>query len=344
MIDFADPKGLTEALCGGARRQAVEAVRGAQRALPRTGSLYRRGSRRARRDHHRHQHGRPRHRHSARRQRRDARDAGMRRPRRRRARREGSGNPRGGRGLQGEGDRRRRPLHHRHRAPREPAHRQPAARPLRPSGRSRPLEILPVAAGRPDAHLRLRAHGFDAGEARPAGGRSHRPSLDQQGDREGAAEGRGAQLRHPQEHPQVRQRHERPAQGRSSSAGAKSWRGERRGDRSPTCAPTWSTRWSSQHIPHDAYAEAWDVDGLAEDVQSEAQSRSAGRRLGEGRRHRRRGDSRSACSRRPTTLTPSASRRTRRAAHAHDREAGRAAVSRSRCGASISSRSTICGR
>ena len=22
----------------------------------------------------------------------------------------------------------------------------------------------------------------------------------------------------------------------------------------------------SQHIPHDAYAEAWDVDGLAEDV------------------------------------------------------------------------------
>ena len=31
----------------------------------------------------------------------------------------------------------RRPVHHRHRAPREPPHRQPAARPLRPPGRSR---------------------------------------------------------------------------------------------------------------------------------------------------------------------------------------------------------------
>ena len=73
MIDFADPQGTDQALRGGALRQAVEAFRGAQRALPRAGSLYRRGSRRARRDHHRHQHGRPRHRHSARRQRRDAR-------------------------------------------------------------------------------------------------------------------------------------------------------------------------------------------------------------------------------------------------------------------------------
>ena len=114
-------------------------------------------------------------------------DAGMRRPRRRRARQEGSRNPRGGRGLQGEGDRRRRPLHHRHRAPRKPPHRQSAARPLRTSGRPRPLEILPVAAGRSHAHLRLRAHGFDAGQARPPGGRGDRPSLDQQGDREGAA-------------------------------------------------------------------------------------------------------------------------------------------------------------
>ena len=47
--------------------------------------------------------------------------------------------------FKAEGARRRRPLHHRHRAPREPPHRQPAARPLRPPGRSRQLEILPVA-------------------------------------------------------------------------------------------------------------------------------------------------------------------------------------------------------
>ena len=50
----------------------------------------------------------------------------------------------------------RRPLRARHRAPREPPHRQPVARPLRPSGRPRPLQVLPVARRRPDAHLRLR--------------------------------------------------------------------------------------------------------------------------------------------------------------------------------------------
>src|ERR1700753_4009579 len=37
------------------------------------------------------------------------------------------------------------PLHHRPRAPRTPPHRQPAPRPFRPSGRPRPLEVLPVA-------------------------------------------------------------------------------------------------------------------------------------------------------------------------------------------------------
>ena len=78
------PQGAGEALRRGARRQAGKAVRGAQRALPRAGSLHRRRSRRARRDHDRDQHGRPRHRHQARRQRRDARRDGDRRHRRRR--------------------------------------------------------------------------------------------------------------------------------------------------------------------------------------------------------------------------------------------------------------------
>ena len=93
------------------------------------------------------------------------------------------------------------------------AHRQPAARPLRPPGRSRPLEILPVARRRSDADLRIRSARFHADPARPERGRGHHPSLDQQGAGEGAAEGRGTQLRHPQESPEVRQRPERPAQG-----------------------------------------------------------------------------------------------------------------------------------
>jgi hypothetical protein len=156
----------------------------------------------------------------------------------------------------------RRPLHRRHRAPREPPHRQPAARPLRPPGRPRPLQVLPVAAGRPDAHLRLGPHGRHADQARPQGGRGHRPSLDQQGAGEGAAEGRGAQLRHAQEHPQIRRRHERPAQGRVRAAHRASCASSvsrpshdmRHGvDRDAGDAPT---------SRPDAYPEQWDTAAL----------------------------------------------------------------------------------
>ena len=78
-IDFGSESGDGEALCRSARRQAGKTVRGAERALPRAGSLYRRRSRRARRDHDRDQHGRPRHRHQARRLARHADPAGDRR-------------------------------------------------------------------------------------------------------------------------------------------------------------------------------------------------------------------------------------------------------------------------
>ena len=54
---------------------------------------------------------------------------------------------------------------------------------------------------------------LDARPARDEGGRGDRPPLGQQGAREGAGQGRGAQLRHPQEPAQVRRRDERPAQG-----------------------------------------------------------------------------------------------------------------------------------
>ena len=140
------------------------------------------------RGHDRDEHGRPRHGHPARRQPRvhgAAADAG--RPDRRAAA-EGPGEvrrrrrvrlllpprqllPRAAEGLRAHlrraqaADRRRarggrqarRPAHHRHRAPRSAAHRQPAARPRRPSGRPRLVALLPVARRRPDAHLRHRA-------------------------------------------------------------------------------------------------------------------------------------------------------------------------------------------
>ena len=63
-------------------RQEDQGLRHPQRALPRAGGLHRLPGRRAGRDHHRHQHGRPRHRHSARRQRRHAHPPGARRHRR----------------------------------------------------------------------------------------------------------------------------------------------------------------------------------------------------------------------------------------------------------------------
>ena len=232
---FRQRKRDGEALRRGPCRQAGKAVRGAERALPRAGSLHRRRGRRARRDHDRDQHGRPRHRHQARRLARNADHARDRRDHRRgregrqdrahqgrrrafsRYRAEG-GRGRRGRARQGieagqDRDQAGRALHHRLRTPRIAAHRQPAARPVRTPGRSRALEILPVAGRRSDADLRVRPARHHADAARPEGGRGHHPSLDQQGAGKGAAEGRGPQLRHPQESVEVRQRPERPAQG-----------------------------------------------------------------------------------------------------------------------------------
>ena len=77
-IDFGDPKGLEKLYAAARNEQAGKTVRGAERALPRAGSLHRRRSRRARRDHDRDQHGRPRYRHQARRLARHAHRAGDR--------------------------------------------------------------------------------------------------------------------------------------------------------------------------------------------------------------------------------------------------------------------------
>ena len=61
-----------------------------------------------------------------------------------------------GRGRARRGHRARRALRARHRAARVAPHRQPAARPLRPSGRPGRVAVLPVARRRPDAAVQRR--------------------------------------------------------------------------------------------------------------------------------------------------------------------------------------------
>ena len=173
----------------------------------------------------------PRHRHPARRQSRHAaahRACGDRGPGRARA--AGRRDPRRDRNRARGGRAGRRALRRRQRAAREPPHRQPAARPLGPPGRPRRLEILRLARRRSDADLRLRADGFDAAAARPQGRRGDHPPLGQQGARQGAAKGRGAQLRHPQAAAEIRRRDERPAQGRLRAAQGNHECARRRGD------------------------------------------------------------------------------------------------------------------
>ena len=97
--------------------------------------------------------------------------------------------------------------------------------------------ILPVAGRRSDADLRLRAHGGNVAAAGPEGRRGNRPSLDQQGAGEGAEEGRGAQLRHPQERAEIRRRDERPTPRGLCAAPRNSCVPTRSPTRSPTCAP-----------------------------------------------------------------------------------------------------------
>ena len=111
------------------------------------------------------------------------------------------------------GHRRRRPGRHRHRAARVPPHRQPAARPLRTPGRPGRDPVLPVARGRPDAPVQGRLGQLGAADHEDPRRRADREQARHRRDRLGAGAGRGAELRHPQEHPQVRRRHEPPARG-----------------------------------------------------------------------------------------------------------------------------------
>ena len=119
--------------------KAESAARSAEREAARARSRDRRAGGAPQGGHHRDQHGGPRHRHRAGRRDRAADPQAARgpgasgRPRRsadRQAARRVAGAAR-------RGDRRRRPAHRRHRAPRVAAHRQPASRPRGPPGRSR---------------------------------------------------------------------------------------------------------------------------------------------------------------------------------------------------------------
>ena len=83
------------------------------------------------------------------------------------------------RGQPEDRDRGRRALRHRHRAPRGAADRQPASRPFRPPGRSRPVAFLPVARRRSDADFRFgadRRHAAPPRSRRGRGGSSIRGS------------------------------------------------------------------------------------------------------------------------------------------------------------------------
>ena len=217
----------------------------AERQAARARGRDRRAGRPQRRDHDLDQHGGPRHRHRARRQ--PGHDAALARARPRGAREQGRVRE-GDSGLRGRargGGRGRRPARARHRAPRVAPHRQPAARPLRPPGRPGLVALLPVARGRPAAHLRLRPHLGPDGAAGHAGGRADRGAHADGRDRERAEQGRGPQLRHPQAPARVRRRHEQAAQEHLPLAHEHS-------SAARTCAAstrTWRTSWPARSSP-----------------------------------------------------------------------------------------------
>ena len=183
---------------------------------------------RAVRGHDRHQHGRPRRGHQARRQR-----GAPHRPRAAQAR-PGAGQRGVGQGLgrgvpraRGAGERGPREgqgvgraVHPRHRAPRVAPDRQPAARPLRPPGRSRRVALLPVGRGRPRAPVRGRPHLPHPRQQVPRpGGRRGQGAADRaqdahQADRGRPEEGRGPELPAAQARARVRRRDEPAARDR----------------------------------------------------------------------------------------------------------------------------------
>jgi len=89
----------------------------------------------------------------------------------------------------------------------------PVARPFRTPGRPRLQPLLPVAGRSAAAHFRVRPRRRDHEPPEDARGRSDRASVGDARNRKRAAQGRTAQLRHPQAAARIRRRLQRPAQG-----------------------------------------------------------------------------------------------------------------------------------
>ena len=116
-----------------------------------------------------------------------------------------------GRGRARGGRRGRRALRRRFGAPRVAPHRQPAPRTFRPPGRPGGEPLLPLARRRPDAAVQVRHRRVGAAGAQHPRRPADREQAGQLVDRQRAGAGRVAELRDPQEHPQVRRRDEPPA-------------------------------------------------------------------------------------------------------------------------------------
>ena len=108
--------------------------------------------------------------------------------------------------------------------------------------------------------------------------------------RERAAQGRGAQLRHPQAAARVRRRRQRPAQGHLPAA-QRHPRGRQPGRRrSPACARSAMTDVVRTYVPAESVEEQWDLRRPREDAARGVAARRAaeGRGREERRDHRRR--------------------------------------------------------
>ena len=146
------------------------------------------------------------------------RDHQGRRPARRRHDLDEHGRPRRRHQARRGRARARRPLRRRHRAARGATDRQPAPRPLGPSGRRRRDALLPVRRGPARPAVRRRPDQEHHVPLQGAGRPAHGGEGPLAPDRERAEEGRGAELRHAQERPQVRRRHEQAAHGHLPAA------------------------------------------------------------------------------------------------------------------------------
>ena len=208
-----------------AAQQARHPARRAERQAARARGRDRRPGRPLRRGHDLDQHGRPRHRHRARRQR---RVPGARQVRRRHATTPTTcaSSPSSRRSCAAEREQvvAAGGLHilgtERHESRRIDNQLRGRAG---PPGRPGLGAVLPLARGRPAAHLRRRPHQALDGAARPRGRRGDRAPHDQPRDRERAEEGRGAQLRHPQAPARVRRRDEQAAPGLLRRGAASCW-------------------------------------------------------------------------------------------------------------------------